>query len=498
MFGKRTVYNIFFGMVGQLFTIGIGIMIPRLFLLNYGSDANGLIASIGQILAYATLFEAGIGVVSLQALYAPVANNRYDDINAILTATNMYFKRICKYYLLAAIIFAIAYPYFIESSLSYTTVLILAFLMGIPGMLSYYFQATYKIFLQVEGKNYVVANINTITMVLIALAKVIMLMIGCSLIVFQSVCFIVSILQILLIVLYVKRNYSWLNMYVVPNYNAMKQKNSAFVHQLANLVLLNTDIILLTAFCGLKVVSVYVIYNMVFDAATNLIQIVNTGFMFVIGQNYSVYDKNRFEILFDIYETYFMAFSFAVVTGAYLFIIPFLRIYTSGIQDISYIDENLAILFFILKLVATTRTPCLNIINVSGHYRETQNQAITEATLNLIVSIICVYVFGIYGALIGTITALLYRSMANNLYANRIILERSAKKTLIRIIVNCLSVIIILMTISPIQLNVFSYQGLIIEMSRYSLVICGVFFVINIVVFKKVFYSTICCMTKNK
>lgn len=62
-------------------------------MVNYGSEANGLIASIVQIISYFALLEAGVGAASLQALYKPVAGNDRSHINSILAATSSYYKK---------------------------------------------------------------------------------------------------------------------------------------------------------------------------------------------------------------------------------------------------------------------------------------------------------------------------------------------------------------------------------------------------------------------
>ena len=72
---KKGAYNAFFGLMGQLITIALGVIIPRLVALSFGSEVNGLLNSITQIFVCFTLFEAGVGVASLQALYVPVAND---------------------------------------------------------------------------------------------------------------------------------------------------------------------------------------------------------------------------------------------------------------------------------------------------------------------------------------------------------------------------------------------------------------------------------------
>lgn len=68
---KKGMANILTGILNQVVTIAFGILIPRLVLLNLGSEANGLLNSVNQILTYLALLEAGISIASLQALYKP-------------------------------------------------------------------------------------------------------------------------------------------------------------------------------------------------------------------------------------------------------------------------------------------------------------------------------------------------------------------------------------------------------------------------------------------
>ena len=65
--------NIAANIFAQIVTILLGIIIPRLMLVNLGSEANGLFTSIGNVLVYVALLEAGVGAAATQALYAPLA-----------------------------------------------------------------------------------------------------------------------------------------------------------------------------------------------------------------------------------------------------------------------------------------------------------------------------------------------------------------------------------------------------------------------------------------
>ena len=77
MNSTKGLKNITYGMLSQFITIALGIIIPRLVLVNLGSEANGLLNSTASILSYMSLLEAGVGTATLQALYKPITEGEY-------------------------------------------------------------------------------------------------------------------------------------------------------------------------------------------------------------------------------------------------------------------------------------------------------------------------------------------------------------------------------------------------------------------------------------
>ena len=80
---KRGLNNIIYGILSQAVTLGLGLIIPRLVLVNLGSEANGLLHSISTVFTYLTLLEAGVGKATSQALYKPLSEDNRNKINSI-------------------------------------------------------------------------------------------------------------------------------------------------------------------------------------------------------------------------------------------------------------------------------------------------------------------------------------------------------------------------------------------------------------------------------
>ncbi|WP_310549816.1 lipopolysaccharide biosynthesis protein [Paenibacillus glufosinatiresistens] len=429
MIAKRSMLNIGIGLLSQAVTIALSFFIPRLIMLNYGSEANGLVASITQIIAYLALLEAGVGAASIQALYRPIGQGDRSKINEILAATSVYYKKTGIYYFVAVLLIAGVYPFVVHSGFDAATVMLIVCLSGLGGAVNYYLQGKFRVLLIAEGKNYIESSVVTIANVVNSAVRILLLLQGANIIAVQAVYLVIVLLQIAVYRIYIRRHYRWIDLSRKPDFEAISQKNSALVHELSYLIFRNTDIIVLSLFTNLKVVSLYVLYNMIFNAVDNLVLMLSGSVRFALGQNFFD-NKPKFMRIFNLYETYYMAFIFATISVVYVMVLPFMSLYTAGVTDQNYIDYTLPLLFAVSKLLINARSPVDSVIDVAGHFKNTQGRSILESAINLVCSVGFVLMFGIYGVLMGTIAALLYRSIDMILYANGRLLERSPWFTL--------------------------------------------------------------------
>lgn len=435
MNSKKSFYNVFFGLLSQAVSIALGVVIPRLVLVHLGSESNGLMSSVNQVLTCLGLLEAGIGTATMQALYRPVAEENRMGINRIMSATNIYYRRVGKWYFSAVSAVSIVFPFFVKSELSPYLIMLVLFISGMSNVVGFFFQGKFRILMMAEGKNYILINLATVIGVLSSLTKIALLVGGFDILALQLMNFGYNIVQMLYITIYIKRNYKWLDLSSEPDYDAVSQKNSVLVHQVADLIFRNTDVILLTFVCGFKTVSIYSMYVMLFDMVRTAVTAVNSSVNFVMGQTYQT-DKKRFEKMFSAFETYNMTLTFSLYCVAGIFILPFLRLYTAGVSDINYIDSFLPYLFIGTYLLSNGRYAAFKVIEYAGHFKLTQSRAVLEAAINLTVSVICVFKFGIYGVLFGTIAGLLYRTVDMILYSSKRLLKRSPMKMFFKWFVN--------------------------------------------------------------
>ena len=461
---KRSVRNLISAAVGHLLAVLIGLMLPRLFITRFGSEVNGLLGSISQILVYLGLFEAGVGAVALQALYGPVAGKEWTAINGILSATNIYYKRTSIIYFFALLALSAVYPLIVKAEMDFLTVFLIILFCGLPSVLSFYGQAKYILLLRAEGKNYIITNLAALVNVLIGLTKAALILLGLEVLPVIVVSFFIQLVQFVYITQYVKRNYKDISLSHEPDYKAVSQKNYMLVHQVSGLIFQNTDVLLLSAFSGLKVVSVYSIYKLVMSQLAHLTYILQSSVDFVLGQTFQT-DLVKYTRRIDLFESYFSAVTFALYAVVYYVLFSFVSLYTYGITDITYADRNLVFLFVIIELLTVMRTPMLQTINYAGHFRKTTWRTVAESVINLSVSLLGVAFYGIYGVLAGTVIALLYRTNDIIIYSNTRLLRRSPMHTYMIHLLNTGVFVLVQILFS----RVFQPIGSYIELIRTSI-----------------------------
>lgn len=424
MKSKRGIKNVIFGLSYQMLVFAFGLITPRLLIVSYGSAVNGLLSSVSQIYAYLALLEAGVGTATLQALYRTIAADDRNGTSSIMSATHHFYKKTGAVYFFCVVLLSVLYPIVIDSEISTWIVVSVILLNGLSGVINYFFQGKYRIFLQAEGKSYILSNISSVTHILSNVAKILLVYYGYDVVAVQLAYFLINLLPLSYIAIYIARKYKWIDLSAKPDFAAISQKNSVIVHQLSGLIFSNTDVILLTVFSDLETVSVYTLYASFYGTVKSVLLSVLDGIKFAMGQ---MFHKSFTEYLklHDVFELFYMALTFAAYTVLQIFMIAFLQLYTKGITDINYIDKYLVYLFSAVYLLQAARGPSALVIDFAEHFRQTRNRALLEMGINIAVSVVGVIFFGIRGVLLGTIVALLYRTNDMIIYANKRILKRS-------------------------------------------------------------------------
>ena len=483
---NRIKYYLLSGIVYQGVLIILSCLLPRLYLEYFGSEVNGLLSTIKQIFVYLFLLESGVGLATTQALYKPVAEKNHNKVSAVISATNNYYIKIGFLYTGIVLLIAVVYAFVIPTSVSSPVVFGIIILTALPALFSFFVQAKYRILLEVDGRKYVITNSETVLQLLSNIGKILVLLLTDSLLLIQLVYCILSLMQLFFIYIHAKRRYKWLNVKTEPDYEAISQRKSVLVHQVSGMVFNNTDVLLLSFLCDFKVVSVYTIYNIFFSQIQTFITSIISGFSFALGQMFHT-NKEKFIKVYNVYETIYIMATFVIYTLMAVFLLPLIQIYTNGINDADYTNVYLVILFVIMNLLSNGKLPSNHVLEYSGKFEETRSHAIIEMVINITVSVVAILKFGICGAIMGTIIALLYRSVMMIYYSNKKVLGRGVFNTYKLWLVNGAVFTLIMFIFFVDSFSGLSFVELLVKGIIHSFWIVPLYLAVNIVFFKGAF-----------
>lgn len=464
---KNIMSNIFY----QLTMIISGLVVPILIIKQYGSEINGLNASISQVISYLHLVEAGIGMASVHALYKPLAHKEYTQINSILSATRQLYNKAGVLFLILILVLCMIFPLLINENIDNTIIIGLILVLGFGGVIEYFLHGKYRVLLLADQKGYIIFYLQSIAVVVSTAIKIYLIYESYNIVFVQAIATLIFILRVLVLKMYIEKKYQNLNYNSIPDISKLSKKNSVFIHQIAFLVLNSTDIIIITIFLNLNLVSVYSVYNIVFAAIGGLIiSLSSTSLSAAFGYLIALKDEKRLVKGYVFYEFFYFIILFGIYTIALVMMLPFIKLYTEGVTDVDYIDERLPILFVLVGILNHIRNPMVAVINAAGHFKETQNKALVEVLINLGLSISLVNIYGLYGVLIGTIVAFIYRTLDTIIHVHKNILHKSPSQTFKRLLLNAIvSLIAVYLSINLIVTEGYGWGEWVINSTLVSI-----------------------------
>jgi len=421
---KLLIRNTWVSFINQGVTIICGFILPRLILQQYGSQVNGLVASISQFLSFISLLELGMGSVVKSSLYEPLASKDYDGISKVVVSTSKFFRKIAFVLVVYTIILAFCLPFGVGENFDFFFTASLVFIISISTFAQYYFGMSNQLLLNADQKNYIPTLTNCWTLVLNTLMSAVLIKLGVSIQMVKLAASLIYVIRPMVLQAYVNKNYK-LNLKITYEEEPIKQKWNGMAQHLAFVVLNNTDIIVLTVCSTLVNVSIYTVYHNVTNGVYKVISSLSVGIAAMLGNVLYSESKETLQKIFAEVEWFFHVVTVFLFTVTGILILPFVKVYTTGVQDAQYTLSLFALLMTLAQAVYSIRTPYQTIVYTAGHYKQTQTSSIIEMLMNIAISVVLVFKWGIIGVAIGTLVALFYRTMFFVFYLRKNILSRN-------------------------------------------------------------------------
>lgn len=469
-----------------------GFIIPKIMLMFYGSEINGIVTSITQLISYLTLLEAGLSGATVFSLYKPIADHDIYGINRILTAAkNLYYKTghifSCMVVLCAAL-----YPFFVQTTtLDYEELFFLFLILGINGVLEFYTLAKYRALLTADQKTWVISLASIIQIVLNIIIIASLAYAGFSIVIVRAAAVTAIFARTYLLWKYCRDHYNFLDFTVPPNNEAMNQRWDALYLQILGAIHQGAPILIATFLLSLLDVSIYAIFNLVILGLNSLLGIFMTGLTSGFGDLIARGEREPFKKAFSEFEFIYIITITVIYSTMFFSFQPFISLYTKG-SDISYYYPLFAFLMAWNGFAYNIKNPFGMLVISAGKYRETRLPTTIQGAIELIGGIALALPFGLNGIVMASILSNVYRDIEFLFFAPRHLTHMPIGHTVKLWTVNTLLLIFAFWTSSLLPFPEMGNYLRWVIFSAFICILCGIAAVsINAILFRHLACSTL-------
>lgn len=254
---------------------------------------------------------------------------------------------------------------------------------------------------------------------------------------------------------------------------------------MAAVILDGTDTVVLTMFATLADVSIYSVYFLVVKGVKQLFMSMTNGITSLIGELWARQELAELKKTFEWTEWIIHTGTIFVFGVTAVLIVPFIRVYTLGIHDADYIQPLFAALIVAANATHCLRLPYNIMILAAGHYKQTQNNYIIAAIINIVVSVLAVRVWGLIGVAIGTLLAMGYQTVWMAWYNSKNLIRRPFSKFMKQMTIDIISVILCCAITQFFSMTLVSYLGWVIVAIKVTVTWGVIILIVNLIFYRE-------------
>lgn len=493
LLAKNTVASL----LSQITALVCGFILPRLFLQYFGSEVNGLVDSITQFLGVISFLELGVGAVVQSSLYKPLADDDKPQVSRVMVSANKFFRGLAQILLVYVLILIVVYPLIANQNFGYLYTATLIAAISISSFTQYYFGIVNSLLLNADQRGYIQYNAQTITVVLNTVVCVFMIKLGGSVQLVKLTTSLIYLARPFVLRIYVNRWYriDWKIQY---DGEPIQQKWNGVAQHIATVVLDGTDTIVLTLVSTLSNVSIYSVYFMVIKGVKTLFLSMKNGIQSLLGELWARQELDELKKTFGWTEWCVHTGTTFVFSCTAALIVPFVRVYTAGINDANYIQPTFAMLLTLAHAMHCLRLPYNIMVLAAGHYKQTQKNYIVAATINIVLSVLTVKAWGLIGVAIGTLAAMAYQTVWLAIYDSKHFVFWSMKSVIKQFAVDGITAVFIVVISGMLTMHSVTYLSWIMLAIVTALLAVIITAFLNFIMYKEKMMALIHILLKGK
>lgn len=413
---SRTEYsakNTTVAMLARIIAILLGFVTRVVFTHTLSEDyvgVNGLFTDILNVLA---LSELGVGTAITYALYKPIAEK---DIEKQKSLMHIYkqFYRIVAGIVLAVGLFIIPFMDILIKNQPKVDYLIVIYLMYLANSVVSYLLIYKRTLIDAHQLSYIGVLYQTVFLVIQNIIQIAVLLLTRNFILFLSILIGCTLLNNICISRKADKLYPFLKDKEVKSLDKREKQGiyknirAMLMHKIGNVIVNNTDNLLLSSLVGIVSAGMYSNYYLVIGSVRQVLNQAFQGITASVGNLGVEEGRDRIKRIFE--SVFFMGqwmFGLAAIC-LYELLTPFVGL-SFGSQYV--FDSEITLVLCLNFYFTGMRQATLVFRDSLGLFRYDRYKSLAEALINLVVSIVLGYYFGTIGIFIGTLISTITTSL---------------------------------------------------------------------------------------
>lgn len=405
---KKTKQNVYISII-SIFVLGLLNVFKMRFLIQnlgeHGDQYNGLYQMLAQMLVYLSILETGLRFPAISSLFEPFVKNDVRKISGLLNGVQKRYKQI---FLVTSCIGILIIPLIVFAARDVSILLVVGisvlflFRLVVP-----FLWQDVLVIINADNNAYWGATAFNVANILASLAAI------CVIITTQNFLFVV-IIETLIVVfvtsiafwMFKKKYTRFYNKSIPAVYTFDSEVPGSRSLRLADALMNNTDVIVVSVVLGTVYASSFATYN---ATSTILFLVVSTTIVEAIkgllGKVYSTHQKGHLFITMLHSIKYLNYFLISVtIPMICIFLKPFTELFFQPQHQQTQVFIFVFALYFYLRML---RTPYHALKISMNRYQDFSKITLINAVINITLSITFTYFLGTVGVLIASIIALL-------------------------------------------------------------------------------------------
>ena len=409
--GERTHKSILNAEVNLAFyflTLFLSFYSRKVFLSNLGVEFIGLYGTLSNILGYLNLAELGIAGCISFFLFKPLQANDRNKIQEILSVFGYLYRYIGMLILTGGIIISCFFPLIFQHTELRYGIIYFAFYSILFSSLIGYFINYRQILLSADQKNYLVAIYSQSSSIIKTIIQLYLAYTYKNLYFWVAIEFVFSIIGCIILNWKINQVYPWLRTDKSSGKLLLKKypeiftnTKQIFIHKIKDFLLHKSDELFIFLFVSLKMVAFYGNYTLIVTKMGQLFGSILSSTDSSVGNLVAEGDKSKIMKVFWELLTIRHFVAGLLCFSIYHFIEPFISLWLGT----GYLISHKILLFLTIYSYISYSRQVVDLYNhVHGLYADTW-AAWTELIINVTITIVAGYKWGIIGLLLGKIVS---------------------------------------------------------------------------------------------